>query len=148
MGPRGIGFAVTNPATCRHALKLAGLDEPRASGGILPRECPLADERHDLGIATSVAEHSTPRGETALVEDLEGAEPGSEIVRRLLRVEGQPGGSLGTSVVVALFGSANRDHRALGPSSEVPDEPASWLGFSNAVSSPMLPAVGTPEPPG
>src|SRR5689334_16685227 len=81
IGPRRVRLAVANAASGGHALKLARLDDARATHRVLVSERALANIGDDLGVAMRVERDACARWETGLVENLQGSEPVGERVR-------------------------------------------------------------------
>ena len=116
VGPRRVRLVLAAAAPGGRAPEFARLDHARAPHGIVVGERAAADVGDDLGVATGPAREVRARRQAVLVEDLEGAETIRQRVGPILRVEGEPDLVLAAAVVVALLGSAQRDHRATPPS--------------------------------
>ena len=111
VGPGCVRLAVTNAGPGRDALEFARLEDARSACRVLVREGAFADVGDHLGVAMRVARASSTRRKTLFVEGLKRAEAIGERVRPVLRVERVPDLLLAVSVVAALCGAAEREHR-------------------------------------
>ena len=132
---RRVRLAVPDAPAGGHALKLACLDDARATGRVLVGERALVDVGDNLCVVMPVKRNARTRarGEVVLVQDLEISETVGERVGAVLRGEREPHILFTTFDVATLIVPAQSDHRPA-PSSLSPASHGDLLAHPSVMS--------------
>ena len=109
--PRCVLLAVSAGASRGRPLELACLDQAGAPHRPVAGQPAAVNVGDDLGIGPSTAREGGARCQAVLIETLEGPEPVRQRVRPILHIEGEPDLLIAAALLMALPGSAHRDHR-------------------------------------